>query len=72
MTTINISKSKVKKEGGLVILSIKEYERLQASAVPNFYLRGREASNVDDLVKKGLKSYYAGKTKVLRSLADLK
>jgi len=71
MTTINISKNKVKKEGGLVILPIKEYERLQASAVPTFYLRGRKASRLDKLVKKGLKSYRTGKTKILRSLADL-
>lgn len=71
MNTINISKNKVKKEGGLVILPIKEYERLQASAMPTFYLRGRKASKLDNLVKGGLKSYRAGKTKVLHSLADL-
>lgn len=72
MSAINISKNKVKKEGGLVILPIKEYERLQASAAPTFYLRGKKASKVDILVKKGLKSYRAGKTKILHSLADLK
>lgn len=72
MNTISISKIKVKKEGGVVILSIKEYERLQASAVPTFYLRGAKASQLDNLVKKGIKSYRAGKTKVLHSLADLK
>lgn len=72
MNTINISKNKVKEEGGLVILPIKEYERLQASAVPIFYVKGKNASKIDSLAKKGLKSYRAGKTKILHSLADLK
>ena len=71
MTTINISKNKIRKEGGLVILPIKEYERLQKSAIPTYYLSDKAAKELDKLVEKGLKSYRAGKTKTLRSLADL-
>ena len=62
MNTINISKSKVKKAGGLVILPIEEYERLQASAVPVYYLSGKAAKDLDLLFEKGQREYKSGKT----------
>jgi hypothetical protein len=72
MTTINISKNKIKKIGGLVILPVKEYECLRASVTPTYYLSGKAAKDLDKLVKGGVRNYKSGKTKVLRSLADLK
>tara|TARA_Y100000031_G_scaffold155572_1_gene206748 strand:- start:530 stop:748 length:219 start_codon:yes stop_codon:yes gene_type:complete len=71
MTTINISKKKVQKEGGVVILSLKEYQRLSEQAVPTYYLKGKAAEKLDKMVEQGLKEYREGKTKTLKSLADL-
>jgi hypothetical protein len=71
MNTIAISKNQIKEEGGVVVLSIKEYQKMQASMVPSYYLHGKEAGDLDNLVKNGLKSYKNGKTKIIKSLADL-
>ena len=71
MATISISKSKVQKNKGVVILSLREYQKLLEQAVPTFYLKGKEAKRLDRLVKDGLKEYRAGKTKKINSLADL-
>lgn len=71
MATITISKNKVKKEGGVVVLSLKEYRKLSEQAVPTYYLKGKAAKALDKLVERGLKDYRAGKTKTLKSLADL-
>jgi len=70
MNTVTVSRNKIEKEGGVVVLSLKEYQKMQASSVPTYYLRGQEARNLDKLVKSGLKNYKNGKTKVLKSLAD--
>lgn len=71
MNSITISKRKIKKEGGVVVLSLEEYRKLSQQAVPTYYLKGRAAKNLDKLVERGLKEYRAGKTKTLTSLADL-
>ena len=71
MNTITISKNKLQKEGGMVILSLNEYRRLSRLAVPSYYLKGSSAKRLDTLVKEGIKNYRAGKTKILKSLADL-
>ena len=71
MSSITISKSKVRKESGIVVLPIKEYQRLLAAAVPTYYLKGKAAERLDKLVEVGLRDYRAGKTRKLRSLADL-
>lgn len=71
MATINISKSKIEKQKGVVILPLKEYRELLARAVPTFYLKGREAKKLDRLVKGGLREYKEGKTREIKSLADL-
>ena len=60
--TVKISKRKVKKEGGIVILPLKEYRELLARAVPTYYLSGKEAEGIDNLVTEGLAEYRAGKT----------
>lgn len=71
MSTIAISRSKIEKQKGVVVLPIKEYEKLLARAVPTYYLEGKEAKKLDRLVERGLKEYKAGKTKTIKSLADL-
>ncbi len=71
MTTITIPKKKIYKEGGVVVLSLKEYRKLSEQAVPTFYLRGKAAQKLDMLVKRGLEDYRAGRTKIIKSLADL-
>ena len=71
MSTITIPKRKINKEGGVVILSLAEYRKLSEQAVPTYYLKGKEAKKLDRLVEYGLKEYRAGKTKTLKSLADL-
>ena len=70
MNTITISKRQVAK-GGVVVLPIKEYERLKEQAIPTYYLTGKKALALDKLVAQGLKDYKAGKCKTLNSLADL-
>lgn len=71
METITISKTKIKKEKGVVILSLDEYQKLYERAVPTYYLEGKEAKELDRLVEKGLKDYKKGKCKTIKSLADL-
>ena len=71
MSTISISKSKVAREAGVVVLPVKEYQRLLRAAVPTYYLTGKAARDLDRLVEDGLREHRAGKTRVLRSLADL-
>lgn len=70
MTTVTVPKEKVKKEGGVVILSLKEYERLLREAVPTYYLRGKEARALDKLVEESLEEYRSGKTFSGRSLKE--
>ena len=70
MTTITIPKTKVKKEGGIVILSLKEYQKLCERAAPTFYLKGKEAEKLDKLVEEGLREYQEGKTIKARSLKE--
>ncbi|MBI1755295.1 hypothetical protein HYR65_03345 [Candidatus Azambacteria bacterium] len=71
MATISIQKSKIKKEGGVVVLSLKEYQKLYERAVPTYYLKGKAAKKLDELVEEGLREYRAGKTRAITSLADL-
>ena len=70
MATITIPQEKVKKEGGVVILSLKEYQELCKRAVPAFYLKGKEAKSLDRLVTQGLKEYQSGKTIKASSLKE--
>ncbi len=62
MATITISKNKIKKQGGVVILSMREYQKLCEKAVPTYYFKGKEAENLDKLVEQGLRDYRNGKT----------
>ena len=58
---IIIRKETVQKNGGVVVLSLKEYEDLRRQAAPTYYLTGKEAEAVDKLVEQGLKDYRKGK-----------
>ncbi len=71
MAKIAIKREEVEKQGGVVILPVKVYQRLLERAVPTYYLTGKEAERVDKLVDEGLRDYRAGKTRKIRSLADL-
>jgi len=61
----------VKIEGGLVILPVREYQRLLENSVPSAYLKGRRAKALDRLVTEGLKEHLRGRTKKINSLAEL-
>ena len=71
MATVTISKNKIEKHGGVVVLSLKEYERLNRLAVPTYYLSGKAAEKLDRLVEEGLKDLEKGRCKTIKSLADL-
>lgn len=71
MSNITIQKEKIEKQAGVVILPIKEYQKLIAHALPTYYLTGKQAEKLDKLVNKGLKEYRTNKTKKIRSLTDL-
>ena len=68
---IEIPAELVEQDGGIVVLSVKEYEKLLARAVPTFYLKGNAATKLDRLVESGLQEHRKGKTRAVRSLADL-
>ena len=71
MSHITISKARIQKSAGVVVLPVKEYRRLLAASVPAYYLKGKAAKDLDTLVEQGLKNYREGKTQKLHSLADL-
>jgi hypothetical protein len=68
---IKISPKVVERRGGIVVLPLKEYQRLLASVTPTFYLQGKAAAKLDRLVENSLQEYRTGKTRAIRSLADL-
>lgn len=67
---ITISKATVSKQGGVVVLPVKEYKRLLAATVPTYFLAGKAATRLDALVEQGLREHREGKTRKIRSLAD--
>jgi len=71
MNVITIAKKRINKHGGVVILSLKEYQKLCEKVVPIYYLKGKEADTLDKLVKDGLKAYRRGSYKAIKSLADI-
>ena len=68
---IEISPKLVERRGGIVVLSLREYQRLLARVVPTYYLKGNAATRLDRLVASGLREHRKGKTRAIRSLADL-
>lgn len=69
--SITISRETVQKKGGIVILPLREYQKLCERAVPTYYLKGKKAEELDKLVEEGLKEYRKGKCKTIKSLSDL-
>lgn len=68
---ITLSKATILKQKGMVILPLQEYKKLCESAIPTYYLKGKEAQKLDCLVRDGMAEYKAGKCKTIKSLADL-
>ncbi len=71
MAFISIPKTKIERQGGVVILPIKEYQKLIKQAAPTYYVHGNEAKKLDSLVASGLQEHYRGKTRAIKSLSDL-
>ena len=71
MAIVTVRKATIQKQKGVVILPVKEYQKLLERAVPEYYLTGKAARDSDKLVEEGLKAERAGKTRVIKSLADL-
>ena len=71
MSTITLSKKQIQKSKGVVVLPIEEYKRLAKRAVPEYYLTGKAARDLDKLVEEGLRDYESGKCRSIKSLADL-
>jgi len=71
MSTITLSKKQIQKSKGVVVLPIAEHRRLSLRAVPEYYLTGKKAKALDKLVKEGLRDYESGKSRSIKSLADL-
>lgn len=69
--SIIISRETIRKKGGIVILPLREYKRLCERAVPTYYLKGKEAEELDRLVEEGLRDHNLGKTRKIKSLAEL-
>ena len=70
MATVTVSKTKIEREKGVVILPIEEYKKLLERSVPTYYLAGKEATNLDKLVEEGLKEYRSGRIIKAASLKD--
>ena len=51
--SITISREIIRKKSGIVILPLQEYRKLCKKAVPTYYLKGKEAEELDKLVKEG-------------------
>ncbi len=70
MVNISVSERKIEKQKGVVILPLKEYQKLCEKAVPTYCLEGGEAKELDKLVKEGLKDYKEGRTIKASSLKE--
>ena len=70
MITITIPKKITGKEE-LVVITRKELEWMKSQMIPTIYLKGRAAKKLDRRGERGLSDFRNGKTKILRSLADL-
>ena len=68
---ITLSKETIRKKQGVVILSLREYEKLRECAMPTYYLNGKNAKDLDKLIEQGIKEYQKGRCKTIKSLEDL-
>ena len=70
MNIVTIPK-RVSKGDDLVVIPRKEYERMIAKMLPEVVLKGSKAESLDRRVKNAIRDYQNGKTKRIKSLADL-
>ena len=70
MATVTINREQIEKQGGVVILSLKEYQKLCERAVPIYYLKGKKAEELDRLVEEGLREYERGEAIEAASLKE--
>ncbi len=68
--SISISDQALKR--GVVLLDLKQYRKLTADTVPTYYLTGKKAKALDRLVEVGLREHRLGKTRKIKSLAELR
>lgn len=71
MASISVTRKSIEEKGGVVILPASEYRRLIAATVPTHYLTGKHARDLDKLWSEGMREHKAGKTRKIKSLADL-
>lgn len=64
--SITISRKNIQKKGGMVVLSLEEYEELRMTADPVFQLHGKAARDLDKLIKDGMRDYEMGKTRTFK------
>lgn len=64
MSTITIPRNLIKNDD-LVILPRMEYEGMKARMFPVFFLKGKNAKNLDKRVNEGVAEYCEGKTETL-------
>ena len=67
-SALKLSHSVLKR--GVVLLDLEEYQRLNARAVPTYYLHGKAAERLDQDVESALKEHRLGKTISARSLTQ--
>ena len=70
MSVITLSQKSVQRQKGVVVLPIKEYERLVKSSVPEYYLSGKAAKRLDRLVEEGLRDHRERKTILAGSISE--
>lgn len=69
--TLNRLRKTAAKAKRFVQVPVKTYRQLLDAAIPTYYLTGKAATDLDKLVEEGLREHAEGKTRTLRSLADL-
>jgi len=67
---ITLSKATILKQKGMVILPLREYKKLCENFVDTYYLEGKEAEKLDELVRDGVAEYRTGKTIKANSLDE--
>jgi hypothetical protein len=71
MAIINISKKRIVEKDGMVIMPVEEYNRLFMASIPTYQLTGKAAKALDKEHDRAWANYRAGKTRKIKSLADL-
>ena len=70
MNIITIPK-RMAENDDLIVMPRKEYEHMKTRMFPEVYLSGRKAERLDRRVGKALLDFRQGKTKKVKSLAEL-